>query len=266
MINEHKPALFRFDFFPAYEENIRSLAENLADSELWDFSDSSAKKFAILKNYLEYYYRRLKEESKIFYTKNNEFCIFNTGLVTNNQEDIFAFFEVNKSIKKYKKDLAPYYFKGFFKHSDSMLLEKFGESLPEPANFFEKPELLLINPKYKIIPDIEHIIEDNKNRFPLHLQQADNAELRRQVKGSIGDVIKKVRTNYKIAIPQYFDGKVQLLLPLCLTSGSPNPDLALVISKVLGQEIYSAITCLTLKMAYNNARLIVKPQSDWLKP
>ena len=90
--------------------------------------------------------------------------------------------------------------------------------------------------------------------------------MRRQLHGAIDDVIKKVKTNYKIAIPQYFSGKIQLLLPLCLTSGSPNPDLALVIDKISGQDIYSAKTCLTLKMAYNNARLIVKPQSDWLRP
>jgi len=263
MTSNHLPALFKFAFFPNYEDNIKFLAENLTDNEPWDFSDSNQTRFAILKNYLNYYYKRLKEESKIFFTKDNKYCIFNTGLVTANQEDIFAFFEINKS---QKPGCSPYYFHSFLKHSDPLLLEKFGKSLPEPAYFFDKPELLLLNPKYEIVPDIEHIIEDNKDRFPLHLQSSDNPELRRQIKGSIEDVTKKVRTNYKIAIPQYFDGKVQLLLPLCLTSGSPNPDLALVISKVPGQDIYSAKTCLTLKMAYNNARLIVKPQSEWLKP
>lgn len=266
MPNNHIPALFRFAFFPKYEENIKDLAETLVDAEPWDFSDSNEKKFSILKNYLNYYYQRLKEESKILFTKDNEYCIFNTGLVTRNQEDIFAFFQIFKVNEFSKDNHSQYFFKSFLKHSDPILLEKFGELLPEPANFFEKPELLLINPKYKIIPDIEHIIEDNKNRFPAHLQKSDNAELRRQIKGAIDDVTKKVRTNYKIAIPQYYDGKVQLLLPLCLTSGSPNPDLALVVNKVLGQEIYSAVTCLILKMAYNNARLIVKPQSEWLKP
>lgn len=264
MPNEHTPALFKFAFFIRYEEDIKNLAENLADLEPWDFPDSKEKRFAILKNYLQYYYQRLKEENKIFFTKNNEYCIFNTGLVTRNQEDIFAFFEKNR--KTDKPGFAPYFFKSFNKHSDPILLEKFGGLFPEPAYFFEKPDLLLINPKYAIVPDIEHIIEDNKSRFPTHLQNADNAELRRQIKGAIDDVTKKVRTNYKIAIPQYFDGKVQLLLPLCLTSGSPNPDLALVVSKIQNQEIYSAKTCLTLKMAYNNARLIVKPQSEWLRP
>lgn len=261
MIISQKPALFRFAFFPKYEENIKVLAEELADREPWDFSDVMDKKYAILKNYLEHYYRRIKEEGKVIYTKDNRFCAFNIGLVTSNQEDIFAFFEIHKHPKE-----TPYYFKCFLKPSDSLMLQTFGENQPECANFFEKPELLLLNPKYKIIPDIEHIIIDNKGRFPVHLQNADDAELRRQLKGSIEDAIKKVRVNYKIAIPQYYDGKIQLLIPLCLTSGSPNPDLALVITKVHGQDIYSAVTCLTLKMAYNNARLIVKPQSEWLRP
>ena len=83
--------------------------------------------------------------------------------------------------------------------------------------------------------------------------------------GAIDEVKKKVRTNYKIAVPQYYDGKIQLLLPLYFTSGSSNPDLALVAHK-LNDNTYTARTCLTLKVAYNNARLIVKPQSNWLKP
>jgi len=116
-----------------------------------------------------------------------------------------------------------------------------------------------------LIPDIDHIIQDNISRFPTHLQSAGDGELRRQLVGAIDEARKKVRTNYKIAVPQYYDGKIQLLLPLCLTAGSPNPDLALVVHK-LNEDTYTARTCLTLKMAYNNARLIVKPQSDWLKP
>jgi hypothetical protein len=188
---------------------------------------------------------------------------FNTGLVTANQEDIYAVFERNRSAVT---GSSPYRFKGFRRESDNIVLQNFGSNLPEAANFFEKPELLLVNPKYKIVPDIEHIISDNLDRFPVHLKTADGAELRRQLHGSIEDVAKKVRTNYKIAIPQYYSGRIQLLLPLCLTIGSPNPDLALVVDKVIGQDIYSACTCLTLEMAYNNARLIVKPQSEWLKP
>ena len=127
--------------------------------------------------------------------------------------------------------------------------------------------MLIFNPKLELRKDIDHIIDDNieRKRFPSHLQGVDRNELRHKLNGLIEELKKKVKTNYKIAIPQYYDGKIQLLLPLYLTPGSPNPDLALALYK-LNDTTYKARTCLTLRMAYNNARLIVKPQSDWLKP
>lgn len=73
---------------------------------------------------------------------------------------------------------------------------------------------------------------------------------------------KKVSTNYKLAIPQYYEGKIQLLLPLCLGTDNGKPDLALAVTKL--ETCYQGHTCLTLDMAYNNARLIAKPESNWL--
>lgn len=255
--------LFKFAVFPNYNNAIRFLADTLADKEAWDFSDSPTKSYSILKNYLEFTFRKLQQEKKISFTPDNRFACFNTGLVTDNLEDIFAYFEEYRNPRQ--GYTTPYCFKAFLKKSDNTILRNFSNNIPEIAYFFEKPELLIFNPKCELIPDIDHIIKDNIARFPPHLQGADDAELRRQVTGSIEDVKKRVRTNYKIAVPQYYDGKIQLLLPLCLTSGSPNPDLALVVHR-LNENNYTARTCLTLKMAYNNARLIVKPQSNWLKP
>lgn len=255
--------LFKFALFPSYDKSISFLAENLADKEDWDFSDSNTKNYTILKNYLEFTFRKLQQERKVGFTPDNKFACYNTGLVTENLEDIFAFFEEYKNPRV--GFTTPFCFKAFLKKSDNSILRNFSYRIPEIADFFDKPELLIFNPKCDLIPDIDHIIGDNISRFPKHLQNADDAELRRQLIGAIEEVKKKVRTNYKIAVPQYYDGKIQLLLPLCLTSGSPNPDLALVVHK-LNQTTYTARTCLTLKMAYNNARLIVKPQSNWLKP
>ncbi|GAB1416327.1 hypothetical protein MASR2M117_17330 [Paludibacter sp.] len=255
--------LFKFAFFPNFDTAISFLADNLADEEVWDFSESIVNNNSILKNYLEFTFRRLQQEKKIVFTSDNKYACFNTGLVTENLEDIFAFFE------KYKNPgsatTTPFCFKAFLKKSDNTILRYFSQSLPDVANFFEKPELLIFNPKCDLIPDLDHIIGDNLSRFPTHLQIADDAELRRQLVGAIDEAKKKVRSNYKIAVPQLYDNKIQLLLPLCLTSGSPNPDLALVVHK-LNDTTYTAKTCLTIKMAYNNARLIVKPQSNWLKP
>lgn len=255
--------LFKFALFPNYEQAINFLADTLADGEDWDFSDTVNKSKSILKNYLEFTFRKLLQEKKVRFTSDNKFACFNTGLVTENLEDIFAFFEEYKNPRS--GFTTPFCFKAFLKKSDNNVLRHFSHSIPDVADFFDKPELLIFNPKCDLIPDLDHIIKDNLSRFPVHLQKADDAELRRQLVGAIDEVKKKVRTNYKIAVPQYYDSKIQLLLPMCLTSGSPNPDLALVIHK-LNDNTYTARTCLTLKMAYNNARLIVKPQSNWLKP
>ena len=262
---EFKSALFEFAFFPNYQTAIEFLAEKLADKEeeVWNFSGKKTKTYSILKNYLEFTFRRLKQEKKIAFTKDNKFACFNTGLITENLEDIFAFFEEYKNPKP--ENSFKFFFKAFLKKSDGLLLRKFSGDLPEVANYFEKSELLIFNPRYELITDIDHVIEDNISRFPKHLQSADKAEIRRQLKGAIEEVKKRVRTNYKIAVPQYYNGNIQLLLPLFLTSGSPNPDLALAVHKI-DEKTYSARTCLTLEMAYQNARLIVKPQSSWLKP
>lgn len=261
-----KTELFNFAFFPRYHDCIQDLAENLAEREDWDYSNSTSAHYPILKNYLEFTFRKLREEKKVAYTNDNKFACFNTGLTTSNLEDIYAFFEEYRvSPTAPARPINQFYFKAFVKESDNMLLRHFSNNLPGIANFFDKPELLIFNPKLDLIPDIDHIIGDNLTRFPPHLQASDDAEVRRQVKGAIDDVKKRVRTNYKIAVPQYYDNKIQLLLPLCLTSGSPNADLALVVHK-LNDNTYTSRTCLTLKMAYNNARLIVRPQSNWLKP
>ena len=255
--------LFEFAFIPKYNEAIDFLATKLADPEEWDFSDAIEKKHSILKNYLEHIYRKLSSEGKIAFSSNNAYACFNTGLVTKNLEEIYAFFYKNS--EGCRANSKPYYLKCFAKKSDPQLLKVFKSNLPSIANFFQRPEDLLFNPNCDLIPDIDHIIEDNRLRFPIPMQTCGEAEMRRKLEGAIEEVKKKVKTNYKVAVPQYYTGRIQLLLPLCLTPNSPNPDLALVVHKI-DDITYTARTCLTLKMAYNNARLIVKPQSAWLKP
>ena len=80
--------------------------------------------------------------------------------------------------------------------------------------------------------------------------------------GLLGEYAKiRIKENYKSAVPQYFNGKIQFLIPISL--GDPSVvDLSLAVGKDGG--IYTGHTCLTLDMAYNNARLIAKPESDWL--
>lgn len=71
----------------------------------------------------------------------------------------------------------------------------------------------------------------------------------------------RAAANYTLAVPQFYAGRIQLLLPLCLTGDTP--ELALAVQREDG--FYSARTCLTLEMAYNNARLICRPETSWIK-
>ena len=68
----------------------------------------------------------------------------------------------------------------------------------------------------------------------------------------------------RTAIPIYYPGQKQisLLLPLALVD-EDNIDAALVL-EATDSGAYIAHTILTLEMAYTNARLITRPDSDWL--
>jgi hypothetical protein len=262
--------LFYFAEFLNFEKALDFLSNRLALSEPWDYSDPEKEfnegnlaaefHFPILRNYLEHTFRKIKAESKIIYTPDKRFSCFNTGLVTPNLEEIFALFEKNH----YPGIKVPYFFKGWIKKSDPEYLSLFSLTQPEAPNYFEKPELLIFNPRLELIVDIDHIIQDNKYRFPDPLKCASDREVKKHLIGAIDDISKRVKINYKLAIPQYYDNKFQLLLPLYLIDDR-KPDLAIVIEKV-NDKVYSACTCLTIGMAYNNARLIVCPHSEWLSP
>lgn len=64
-------------------------------------------------------------------------------------------------------------------------------------------------------------------------------------------------------IPQYYNHSIQLLLPICLRHPG-KPDLALACMKTSDGSKYLGRTCLTLRMAYHNARLLARVDRSWL--
>lgn len=244
--------LFDYAWFGDFKLCLKEL-ETLAMSECWDYNLSPTGDLPILFNYIHHTFNKLNSESKVVIVNDN--CVFNTGLVTNNQEEIFAFFSKNMKPKAKQN----WFFKGWKKKSDRDLMVF--SSLPDVANYFDNPNDLIYDTRLELRVNIDHIIDDNKSRFPTTLP-TDNYVLSVLLNGSIEEAKRRLRRNYKTAIPQYFNGKIQLLLPLCLTSKS-KADLALVIEKENGN--YRATTILTLDMAINNARLIAKPDDEWLK-
>ena len=82
---------------------------------------------------------------------------------------------------------------------------------------------------------------------------------------------KRAARNYRIAVPQFYSGNLQLLLPVVL-GGAGEADLALVFKRYQYEDkpesknkfYYKVYSNLTLAMAYNNARLLSRPASEWL--
>ena len=244
--------LFDYTWFSDFHGSIEEL-KSIAMKEDWDYKKNPIGKNPILENYIKHTFVKLYEEKKDL--EQNGYSVFNTGLVTDYQEEIFAFSQYNK-----RQSSIKWFFIGWRKSSDRDLM-KFTK-LPENANYFDNSSDLIYDTKLNLRPNINHIIDDNITRFPTALQTMDKYQLGVLLEGTINDAIKRIRRNYKTAVPQYYDGRLQLLLPLCLTSKA-SADLALVIEKE--NDVYRASTCLTLDMAINNARLIAKPDDEWLK-
>ena len=244
--------LFEYAWVANFYDRIREL-KSLAMDEDWDYKKHPTGKDPILANYVKHTFVKLYEEGKVFEQK--DYSVFNTGLVTDYQEEIYALCQKNR-----RQGSIKWFFLGWRKASDRDLM-KF-TSLPENANYFENSSDLIYDTRLELRPNVNHIIDDNITRFPTALQSMDKYQLGVLLQGTINDAIRRIRRNYKTAVPQYYDGRLQLLLPLCLTSKA-TADLALVIEKENG--VYRASTCLTLDMAINNARLIAKPDDEWLK-
>ena len=214
---------------------------SIAIQESW--SNNTYPNNGILANYIVKTYNKLQSERNVVFGQ--DYALFNTGLFTKYYEPIYA----------YQTGAEISFFTGY-ELSNIGITDR-----PERANYFVSPELLLFDWHYPIDVQYKHILDDDKNRHRLPKEILNSANMINILNGAIDTMKKRVSSNYKLAIPQYYDGKIQLLLPLCLLSDN-KPDVAIAVTKK--DNCYQGHTCLTLDMAYNNARLIAKPESNWL--
>lgn len=253
--NPQRP-LYDFAFFPDFQDALHQLAE-LAEDEDWEYRfQETEHPLPVLYNYLHYTFMRLNQEDKIAVSNNREAACFNTGLVTPTQEPIFAFFVPNEV-----PDKQPWYFRDYRRRGERDL--RVFEELPVLAEYFTDPSRLVYDLRKELRANIGHIIGQNRDRFPEEFRSKTDFQLQGVVRGAIENARHRVRRNYKAAVPQWYQGHLQLLLPLCLTDPQ-SADLALVVEREDGH--YRAVTCLTLDMAYNNARLVAKQSRRWLSP
>ena len=156
---DSRPPLFRFADMGADNDWLPKLAAK-AEREKWQHgvNPSSSTDYPILKNYLIHTFERLEQEDRLAVGKkitigregNKPYVCFNTGLVTLNQEEAFALF-VGKTAGS---DGRNWRLSGFHAASDHEMLGKF-QALPELANYFDDPTVLLYDRRCHLYIDIE---------------------------------------------------------------------------------------------------------------
>ena len=275
------------------ETAIPRLAE-LALGETWHFSYDTDE-YSILRNYIRFTFYRLAREGKVAFS--GDYATFNTGLVDKLYDPIYALFRANPQ-KRVPHQFIDYCVPGT-EHTGKVLMEKFHD-LPEPAQYMNSFEEVIFDPKCTITVQWPHVIFDaiEAGRYPLkflerhrpasmnwandppmnnpqwlkryvralRLDDEQHRNVKYQIEKAIELAKKRAKWNYKTAIPSYYpaENEMSLLLPIALISDS-KPDIALVVDKV-NPKVYFGVTAFPLDMAYGNARLVCRPDSDWLSP
>jgi len=255
----------RFAILPQYENKLEQLV-NLAQDEEGDWTyqfQQPRSTFPVLRNYLSYTFKRLQDEEKLAYINDPDpsrdgqrLACFNTGLVTRFYEPLYAAFHENR------RDDAdtPFVLIGFFTESKHPITAF--PKRPDIANYFDNPADLVYDRNLELVKNVHHIVSERLERFPPEFQD-DPDKLSGALDIAIARAEQRVLRNYKTAIPQFNHGRIQLLLPICL-SDPRKADVALVIGKE--GAVYKGYTVLSLDMAYNNARLLTRPDREWLNP
>lgn len=251
----------------AYLGSKQSLGKKLnylakmAQEEPWSYKANGEN--AILYNYLCYTYDRILQENKLSYTEDGAGMCFNTGLLTVNGADIYAYFTRNTNVAAKQGQI--WFLYGFKQRTDQEM-RRFQE-YPDIADYFTEPADFIYDKKLQLNLDYDHIIDDNYDRF-IEIGLVEKHMIKGLLYSAVNQIIEKVKRNYKLAIPQYYTekstntSKIQLLLPLFLKD-KDTANLALVVDK--SEYSYIGKTILTLEWAYVNSRRIVRPDVDWLK-
>lgn len=278
---------------------FNSLAQK-AMKENWQWKEQNSKKDynsqPILRSYLEHtYYRLLDEDANAPDDKKkiiiyNGKCYFNSGLLDRNFRQIV----IVGDISPYKKS-----FKGIgecqwdlisnlkaYSQNEPEIARMFPDKndLPRIASYFSEYSQVVFDAKLNIHMNDNHIFEDGvaRGRLPKYKTDyekvKDNEEekdiLLRKIARDFDSARDRAKLmaerNYKLAVPQFWKetGEIQFLLPIYLgeREEAENPQCALVLSldKSGRKPYYRGETIITLDMAYNNTRLIAKPDVFWL--
>ncbi len=299
--NAYRMGNISFKDYSEANQFIKDLERNLLPGETWKFKSSDASnyrpktEFDILQSYLQHVFAKLltdyneptsKNYNKIVFSTDQRYALFNSGLLDKFAQDIFLLGEVfgqaggnfvlsNVKIAPGKVDLMRKY----------NFASKDLTPYPRVVEFFDKLDDIIYDSEVEIdlnYDNLSHIIEDGakRNRFTEKYtalyEKGDLPAITSTLIAAIENSRKIAKRNYKYVVPQYRSanrgepGKIQFLMPIYLDRQyGERPDFALVLNNELmpdGTRFYTPETILELPWAYNNARVICKPEDTWLNP
>jgi hypothetical protein len=286
-----------FDHVGAANAFLQQLAE-MAMEESWTSSIENSPPYGILRSYITHTLYRLMDEDKLAGPgtplKVDEVdgkVYFNSGLLNR----LFRQIIIVGDKKELQIDIP-----GFGTHTYNMIENAlpYSESdqeiasvydgeiykIPGIAKFFTDYREVIFDARLAIRLNDMHIFEDGVDRKRLPKYDAeyqkckDNpqekeallARIARDFDSAILRAKLMAERNYKLAVPQFWreTGEIQFLLPIYLgeleEADKPQCALALALDRSGRVPYYRGATILTLEMAYNNARLIAKPDIFWL--
>ena len=286
LTNGIRVADIHFDTFDKLNMFLDELA-NTAVAEDWHFKDySSCLSQPILKNYVEQTYYNAFSQGAIYRNDFEGKMCMNTGLLDPAFNDVYILCD----IENYETPNA--LFKEYYSNpkvvlSSSRNFSRFVNEIPKPPVYRKSVSDLFFDCDIACAPggiDIndKHIYEDKIARINNTIQdkgtQYNNADaIKLAFESAIRYSLALAKRNYKLVAPQLWPetGKIQFLMPIYLEGRCENqvgekkesvlPNVALCLEDT-GNGRYLGTSILTLDMAYQNARLIAKPDSFWLEP
>lgn len=263
-----------------YEEPLKAIARATMDgAEAWEFHQHRFKaKYANvsvpkLRNYLNYTFVRLVcleqvEPGRHFlYSGDQQWVCFNTGLQNSYAVDLLAVFQQYRPKEAHADQVRPdWVYKGCFASNDAQYRNYFGTLIPEIAWYSTDSRDFVFDTSYQLDKDsFDHLFERAKERSGL--SSASDEVVRNYLRGAIENLVPKIRRNYKVAIPVYYveEERMQLLLPFVSASNS-NEVSCFLVDRDDTHKSYHLKTIFDLDHAYFSARLITRPDREWLDP
>ena len=288
--------MLRKVFVADWNKVTQELSE-LALPENWDYKDDKTRSKRILINYVKYSFYKAWLDGDVY--EEDGYGIFNTGLVDRAYDPIYCLLEPNRDINDvFERKWTIAYFACRGKGDNGKDLNRRISRYPNPPKYIkpEKAADLFFDTEKELFCDYEHILLDNMARLPrefieyqlsydtelkkMYQEEKPFAEIRKYITGSdrlmrdledglkraVLTAVKYASWNYKTAVPIYYprNNSLSLLLPLNLVGDKPEADAALVIER-LANGNYQGQTIFTMAMAYQDARQITRPNSDWLQ-